>query len=80
MLTALESGVKGGKWFSLIDKVHRRANPARGVLPSRRVNKGAAGVDHVTVDGFKLRLDENLKKLSENLHNGDYQRMARRFF
>ena len=22
MLTALEQGVKGGKWFSLIDKVH----------------------------------------------------------
>jgi len=22
MLTALENGVKGGKWFSLIDKVH----------------------------------------------------------
>jgi RNA-directed DNA polymerase len=23
MLTALENGVKGGKWFSLIDKVYR---------------------------------------------------------
>ena len=28
MLTALEQGVKGGKWFSLIDKVHHRAHPA----------------------------------------------------
>ena len=24
MLTALEEGVKGGKWFSLIDKVYTR--------------------------------------------------------
>ena len=26
MLTALEQGVKGGKWYSLIDKVWRPAN------------------------------------------------------
>ena len=26
MLEALEGGVKGGKWFSLIDKVYRREN------------------------------------------------------
>ncbi len=48
MLTALEMGVKGGKWYSLMDKVY--------ALPSLRVafakvktNKGAAGVDHQTV-------------------------------
>ena len=72
MLTALESGVKGGKWFSLIDKVHpvRTLNAAFYQVAD---NKGAAGVDHVTVDGFKLRLDENLKKLSEDLRSGDYQ-------
>jgi RNA-directed DNA polymerase len=26
MLTALETGVKGGQWFSLIDKVYTTAN------------------------------------------------------
>jgi len=25
MLTALEAGVKGGKWYSLIDKLHSEA-------------------------------------------------------
>ena len=30
-------------------------------------------MDHVTVEGFKLRLDENLKKLSEDLRSGNYQ-------
>jgi RNA-directed DNA polymerase len=72
MLTALETGVKGGKWFSLIDKVHpvRTLNAAFYQVAD---NKGAAGVDHVTVEGFKLRLDENLKKLSEDLRSGNYQ-------
>jgi len=72
MLTALETGVKGGKWFSLIDKVHpvRTLNAAFYQVAA---NKGAAGVDHVTVDGFKLRLDESLKKLSEDLQSGNYE-------
>jgi len=26
MLTALEKGVKGGKWFSLVDKVYSSEN------------------------------------------------------
>jgi RNA-directed DNA polymerase len=72
MLTALEAGVKGGKWFSLIDKVHpvRTLNAAFYQVAD---NKGAAGVDHVTVEGFKLRLDENLRKLSEDLGSGNYK-------
>jgi RNA-directed DNA polymerase len=63
---ALESGVKGGKWFRLIDRVHpvRTLNAAFYQVAE---NKGAAGVDHVTVDGFKFRLNENLKQLSEDL-------------
>ena len=38
MLSALETGVKGGVWFSLIDKVYRRANlesAARKVIARR---------------------------------------------
>jgi RNA-directed DNA polymerase len=71
MLTALEEGVKGGKWFSLIDKVHpvRTLNAAFFQVAE---NKGAAGVDHVTVESFKLHRDENLTKLSEDLRNGTY--------
>jgi RNA-directed DNA polymerase len=71
MLTALETGVKGGKWFSLIDKVH----PVRTLEAAFfrvAANKGAAGVDHVPVEFFELRLDENLKKLSEELRSGNY--------
>jgi hypothetical protein len=72
MLTALQSGVKGGRWFSLIDKVHpvRTLDAAFNQVAG---NKGAAGVDRVTVEGFELRLAENLKKLSEDLRSGNYQ-------
>ena len=57
MLTALEQGVKGGKWFSLIDKVHpeRTLNAAFAQVAA---NKGAAGVDHVTVGMFADRLED----------------------
>lgn len=72
MLTALDQGVKGGKWFSLIDKVH----PQRTLMAACSqvaANKGAAGVDHVTVTMFEERLEENLKRLSEDLHSGSYR-------
>ena len=72
MLMALETGVKGGKWFSLIDKIHP-VRTLEAAFSQVAANKGAAGVDHVTVEIFKLRLDENLKKLSEDLRIGDYQ-------
>src|ERR1035438_2656879 len=72
MLTALEEGVTGGKWFSLIDKVHP-VRTLHAAFSQVAANKGAAGVDHVTVEIFKHRLDENLKKLSEDLRSGNYQ-------
>ena len=52
MLTALEQGVKGGKWFSLIDKVHPERT-LRAAFSQVAANKGAAGVDHVTVKMFE---------------------------
>jgi len=72
MLTALEQGVKGGKWFSLIDKVHPERT-LRAAFSQVAANKGAAGVDHVTVEMFDERLEENLKSLSEELRSGQYR-------
>ena len=69
MLTALEQGVKGGKWFSLIDKVHPDRT-LRAAFSQVAANKGAAGVDHVTITMFKEYREENLKKLREDLRTG----------
>lgn len=71
MLTALESGVKGDKWFSLIDKVAREENLFSGWVQVAS-NDGAAGVDHVSIDGFAKQLAPNLKRLHETLLNGSY--------
>ena len=72
MLTALEQGVKGGKWFSLIDKVHPERT-LRAAFSQVAANEGAAGVDHVTIAMFENHLDEELKRLSDQLRNGTYR-------
>ena len=75
MLTALEMGVKGGKWFSLIDKVYRLTT-LHAAFRKVAANKGAAGVDHVSVAMFEARLDENLKTLRDDLRAGVYRPQA----
>ena len=69
MLTALEQGVKGGEWFSLIDKVYSAANLLASYAKVA-ANGGAAGVDHVTVEEFTRRLSGNLEKLAANCETG----------
>lgn len=71
MLTALERGVKGGVWFSLIDKVYRPANLQAAFTQVKR-NQGAAGVDHVSVDRFEANLEAELARLHESLKAGTY--------
>ena len=75
MLTALENGVKGGQWFSLIDKVYRRSTLERA-FAKVKVNRGGAGVDHITIGRFEQRLDRNLERLSEQLREGTYRPQA----
>lgn len=71
MLTALENGVKGNKWFSLIDKVHR-PHTLSMAWEKVRANKGAAGIDRVTVERFASKKDTYLKELEEALKDGTY--------
>jgi RNA-directed DNA polymerase len=72
MLTALEQGVKGSKWFSLMDKVYALPN-LRKAFTRVKANGGAAGVDHVTVKEFEHRLEANLEKLARMLKDGSYR-------
>ena len=73
MLTALVNGVKGGQWFSLIDKVYKEDAL---YLAARRVtgrkNK-AAGVDHVTPEMFEQRMPDNVRVLRREIESGTYQ-------
>ncbi len=75
MLTALEQGVKGSKWYSLMDKVC--ALPTlRQAFARVKANDGAAGVDHVTVAEFEHHLEANLEKLARELREGSYRPQA----
>jgi RNA-directed DNA polymerase len=75
MLTALEVGVKGGIWFSLIDKVYKPRN-LRAAFAKVKANQGAAGVDHQTIEMFEADLDTNLSKVSQQLGDGSYRPQA----
>ena len=72
MLTALENGVGGGKWFSLIDKVAAPENLFAAYVTVAE-HKGAAGVDHVTVEDFGKGLAERLDRLETTLRDGRYR-------
>jgi len=75
MLTALETGVKGGKWYSLMDKVYSAGN-LRAAFAMVKANKGSPGVDHQTIEMFENRLEENLGRLADSLRTGQYQPRA----
>ena len=75
MLTALEEGVKGGKWYSLIDKVSSLRNLRSAFCQVKR-NRGSAGVDRVTIGMFEAHLEENQQRLSESLKEGGYRPQA----
>src|SRR5438552_10448069 len=80
MLTALEQGVKGGVWFSLIDKVFAKRNLLASAAKVAD-NRGAPGIDHVTVEAFGDDLAANVAKLSAALQEGSYEPQAiRRVF
>jgi len=72
MLTALEQGVKGGKWFSLIDKVYavRTLEAAWRQVCARA---GAAGVDRQTVEQFATQAEKHLQHLAGELRTDAYE-------
>jgi RNA-directed DNA polymerase len=75
MLTALENGVKGGVWFSLIDKVGA-PRVLRWAFEQVKKNGGAAGVDHQTIAMYEQRLEQHTEYLTRTLKEGSYQPAA----
>jgi RNA-directed DNA polymerase len=73
MLTALENGVKGGTWFSLIDKVFAETTLYRAARRVTADPKKAAGVDHVTPEHYERDLRQNVRQLASELESGAYR-------
>ena len=72
MLVALEQGVKGNKWFSLIDKVSR-LNVLELAWGKVQSNAGACGVDGITVERFAKDSQKRLLAVSEQIKRNAYQ-------
>ena len=72
MVSALVNGVKGGKWFSLVDKVIR---PPTLDAAWHKVaqNKGAAGVDGQSIERFAAQAERYLQELQDSLEDGSYR-------
>lgn len=72
MLAALDNGVKGGRWFSLMDKVSRLRTLERA-WEEVRTRRGAAGVDRQSVAVFARHAQSQLERLSTQLKAGSYR-------
>jgi RNA-directed DNA polymerase len=72
MLATLERGIKGGKWYSLIDKVW---NPTTLYLAAWAVirNGGAPGIDHRTTKQLEEELTQEVDLLARRLRENTYQ-------
>lgn len=71
MLATLETGVKGSKWFSLMDKVWKMEN-LQSALKAVVRNKGAGGVDGKTVERYLLESPKRLPQVQAWLKAGQY--------
>lgn len=72
MLTALGNGVKGGKWFSLFDKVFA-LRTLEAAWKRVAANRGAAGVDKMSIARFRANAAIYLRDLSRSLRAGSYK-------
>ena len=68
MLAALVNGVKGGKWYSLWDKVCDRRTLAASWEGVAR-NQGAAGVDGVSIKRFAAHAEKRSGEKQGNRPN-----------
>src|SRR6266705_649164 len=72
MVSALENGVKGGRWYSLMDKVMAPAT-LEAAWDKVQANGGAAGVDRQSIERFDARAELYLAELSTALRDGSYR-------
>jgi RNA-directed DNA polymerase len=71
MVSALDNGVKGGRWYSLMDKVYAPAT-LQAASVKVRANGGAAGVDGQSLKRFAAQEELYLAELATGLREGSY--------
>ena len=71
MLDALETGYEG-KWYSLMDKVSSEKTLKAAAQQVRR-NRGASGIDGMSMDHFTRAEKRIIPVLAKRLKNGSYE-------
>ena len=72
MLEALEEGVKGGRWYSLIDKVYATETLRAGWRQVKR-NGSSAGADGQTIRHFGRDVETRIARLQELIRAEAYE-------
>ena len=72
MLAALESGVKGGRWYSLMDKV-AALRTLQAAWKRVQANAGSHGADGMSVRSFAANAERYLAELGQALRDGSYR-------
>ena len=72
MVATLERGIKGGKWYSLIDKVWKLEN-LQSAARQVKANGGAAGVDGMSCQAYFQHTALRLQRLQDKLQKDLYQ-------
>jgi RNA-directed DNA polymerase len=72
MRAALETGVNGGKWFSLMDKVSAERT-LQAAWDRVKRNHGAAGVDRQSTVAFEAQAERYVGELAAALRGGTYR-------
>lgn len=75
MLATLERGIKGGKWYSLMDKVWAETTLTLAAWAVIR-NGGAPGIDHRTSEQLEEELGSEVAMLGGRLRENTYQPQA----
>jgi len=75
MLATLETGIEGGKWFRLIDKVWSPKNLARS-LQKVVAKGGSAGIDNQSVSQIAKDQEQTIQKLEQELRTKQYRPKA----
>lgn len=66
-----EAKQRDRKWYSLIDKIWAKPNLEEAFKEVKR-NRGAAGIDRMTIKAFESQLEHHLEVLQQTLKNKTY--------
>jgi RNA-directed DNA polymerase len=75
MLATLETGIEGGKWFRLIDKVWSPKN-LESSLEKVVAKGGSAGIDNQNGRQIEVHKSQTIAKLEQELRDSQYEPQA----